>query len=196
MMFAIRRHSTLLCAALGLLALAACQTTPPPKVQAHYNKAVDFSQYQSFSLTDTPELVLYDDATARYREQFDRAIIEALEKKGYQHVASGGDLFINYRAEVDNQLESFSNAIPITPDRYGYYHSWASLYGPLPQEREGGNTRITYTGALNIDVVDREKNQAIWQGVYQKKITSDQPDDRQRLIDSAVEDVLSNLPRH
>lgn len=178
-----------------ILVLAACQSSPKPKTQSIYNKAADFSSYQTFSLTEQPELLLYDDAKP-YIEVFNRAIVAALEDKGYQYVTEGGDLFVNYRAEVDNQLESFNNAIPVTPDSTGYYHSWSSLYGPLPQEREGGNTRITYTGALNIDIVDAKHQQAVWQGVYQQKITSDSRADREAIIHKAVNEVLKTLPKH
>ncbi|MDO3384732.1 DUF4136 domain-containing protein [Gilvimarinus sp. SDUM040013] len=178
---------------LAIAVLAACQSAPKPKIESIYNKAADFSVYRTFSLTREPEMLLYDDAKP-YIAVFNTAIISAMEDKGYRHIEEGGDLFVNYRAEVDNQLESFNNAIPITPNRMGYYSSWASLYGPLPQEREGGSTRITYTGALNIDVVDAKHKQAIWQGVYQQKITSDRRDDREALIKKAAEDVLATLP--
>lgn len=159
-----------------------------------YNKAADFKHYKTFSITATPEFVLYENAEP-YVEVFNQAIIKELEKKGYAYAAEGGDLFVNYRAEVDNQLENFDNAIPITPDRFGYYRSWASLYGPLPQETEGGDTRISYIGSLNIDIVDAEHQQAVWQGVYQRKITSDSIEARRQLINDAVHGVLTSLPK-
>ena len=119
-----------------------------------------------------------------------------MKAKGYQYQQSGGDLYVNYRAEVDNELDSFNNAVPITPNRMGYCQSWSSWYsGPLTQETEGGNTRISYTGAINIDVVDWSEKRAVWQGVYQKTLVEKNAQEAEAMISKAVNDVLQSLPK-
>ena len=194
----MRRNS--FCKTTGLITvfaasilLAACQSTPAPTVKAVYDRATDFSDYRTFSITQTPEITVYGDK-APVARAFAAAIDREMSAEGYRHVETGGDLYINYRVEIDNDIEAFNNAVPITPDRTGYYRSWSSLYGPLPQEREGGTTRITYTGAANIDIVDSARKQAVWQGVYQRKLNKldeDQPDE---MIGKAVQELLSSFP--
>ncbi len=179
-------------------AIVACQSNNPrPEISHHRDKDADFSQYQTFSLTDEPEVVFFSEASSdHYRKNFDKSIIETMEAKGYQYQQSGGDLYVNYRAEVDNELDSFNNAVPITPNRMGYYQSWSSWYsGPLTQETEGGNTRISYTGAINIDVVDWSEKRAVWQGVYRKKLVEKNAQEAETMISKAVDDVLESLPK-
>lgn len=186
---------TLFALTFTILLLAGCQSTPTPEIQAQTAKDADFSQYQTFSLTDTPSIQVYGEPEP-VAQDVATAIARELTAKGYRQVDSNGDLFINFHAEIDNDVQAFNNAIPITPDRTGYYRSWASLYGPLPQEREGGTTRITYAGAINIDVVDRTANQAVWQGVYQRKLTAEDEHERTKVIDGAVKSLLFSLPHH
>lgn len=177
--------------------LLACQNNPQPKISHHEDKQADFSQYQTFSLADQPEIKFFSEASAKhYKTAFDQSIIKAMEAKGYRYQQSDGDLYVNYRAEVDNELDSFNNAIPMTPTRMGYYQSWASWYsGPLTQETEGGDTRISYTGAINIDVVDWAKKRAVWQGVYQKKLVEKDQHEAKQMIDKAITEVLASLPK-
>ncbi|MCP8897832.1 DUF4136 domain-containing protein [Gilvimarinus xylanilyticus] len=195
-MFSQLRISTVIIAVACALLLA-CQSNPRPQISHHQDKQADFSQYQSFSLADEPEIQFFSEASGKhYKSAFDQSIIAAMEAKGYQYQQSDGDLYVNYRAEVDNELDSFNNAIPITPTRMGYYQSWASWYsGPLTQETEGGNTRISYTGAINIDVVDWSEKRAVWQGVYQKKLVEKNAQEAEKMIDQAVTKVLSSLPK-
>ncbi|WP_041523705.1 DUF4136 domain-containing protein [Gilvimarinus agarilyticus] len=187
------RHSGFLFALISAFLLSACTTAPTPHIQSHADKDTDFSAYQTFSLTSSPEVSVYGEPTPFTQDMAD-AIAHELSKKGYQQVPSDGDLFINFRLEIDNDVEAFNNAVPVTPDRVGYYRSWSSLYGPLPQEREGGTTRITYTGVINIDVVDREANHAVWQGVYQRALTADDETGHSKAIEQAVKSLLFSLP--
>jgi hypothetical protein len=176
-----------------VLLLASCQSTPTPEIQTLTAKNTDFSLYQTFSLTSTPGIQVYGEPEP-VAQDVATAIARELTAKGYRQVDRNGDLFINFHAEIDNDVQAFNNAIPITPDRTGYYRSWASLYGPLPQEREGGTTRITYAGAINIDVVDRSANQAVWQGVYRRKLTAEDENEQTQVIDQAVTSLLRSLP--
>ncbi|WP_339899471.1 DUF4136 domain-containing protein [uncultured Gilvimarinus sp.] len=187
------RHTGSLIALVGALLLSACQSAPTPHIQTQAAPDADFSAYQTFSLTSSPEINVYGESQS-VAQDMAKAIAQELTKKGYQQVASDGDLFINFRLELDNDVEAFNNAIPVTPDRVGYYRSWSSLYGPLPQEREGGTTRITYTGVINIDVVDREANHAVWQGGYYRSLTADDETGQTQAIQQAVQSLLFSLP--
>jgi hypothetical protein len=182
-----RSIHTLLLVLAGWM-LASCATSPV-STTADYDRSADFSAYRTFGFfeplgTDTAgyeSLVTQTLKSATQRE---------MEARGYTYAATGADLLINFNARLAQQTRVSQTPAP-PPMYYGYRRGYYGGWGGY-----GYETRVDQyvEGTLNIDIVDAQRKQLVWEGVAVGRVTKKSQEDRQAAIRAAVAEIFSKYP--
>ena len=176
--------STVLSAAL----VAGCATTSGPKTRIDFDKAVDFSVYRTYGFpketgTDRGG---YSTLVTSY---FKNSIGTAMEARGYKYSAEHPDLLVNFYMNTRDRTETAPD-VGFSP--YGYYGYRSGLYSPWPRYED---RTVTYQiGTINVDIVDAEKKQLIWEGVSEGRVTDEIMANPKVTVNAVVTDLMRQYP--
>lgn len=174
--------------AAGALALAGCASGP--EVQTGFDRSADFGQYRTYGFvaqagTDTGEFKsiatqMLQNATARQMEQ-----------RGYVR-ADEPDLVINFKGKLEEKVDVESTPAPYYGPGWGYGGWYGAPWGGWGATEV--STRRYNVGTLIIDVVDREKRQAVFQGSISGVVTKEMQRNPEDTIARAVEGIFLQYP--
>lgn len=179
------RIASRLLAPLLLALLAGCSGI---KVNSDYDPAVDFASLRNYAWlprapegTGDPRL-----DSSLLNDRIERAIDDSLRAKGLTKVAAEqADFFVTFHIGIDQKLD-----VTTIPTTYGYYGRWGGFYG-------GTETRVDQyeQGTLLIDFVDQGKDDLLWRGSGQTRISEHRsPEDREKRVREVVEAILGQFP--
>jgi hypothetical protein len=185
------RRTELTAALLGLAVLfAGCATSRAPSTRVDYDRTADFSVYRSFGFpketgTDRGG---YSTLITSY---FKSSVTTAMEARGYKYSEEKPDLLVNFfmntreRTEIRSPLPSATG--------YGYYGYRDGLYRgwPMYEEERTVNYQI---GTINLDIVDAEKKQLIWEGVSEGRVTEEAMANPKVTVNAVVTEMMRKYP--
>jgi Domain of unknown function (DUF4136) len=180
--------STTALAAAWLLAGCASNRAPPSRID--YDRSADFSVYRTFGFpketgTDRGG---YSTLVTSY---FKSAVTTAMEARGYKYSEERPDLLVNFFMNTRERTElrpgpSFSPA-------FGYYGYRRGLYDAWPMYDD--DRTVTYkVGTLNVDIVDAEKKQLIWEGVSEGRMSSEAMANPRVTVNAVVTELMRQYP--
>ena len=174
-------------AAAALLAGCASQ----PKVLSDYDKSADFASYRTFGFmtqvgadsTEFRSLAVQTMQSAATRQ---------MELRGYTR-SDTPDLVINFTGKIEEKTDVESVPAPYYGPGWGYGGFYGAPYGGW-----GGGTQVTTrrynVGTLVMDIVDREKRQAVFQGSVSDVVTKEMMANREAAITGAVNRIFASHP--
>lgn len=184
---------------LGLLAalsLTGCAVTPT--VSTESAPGIDFGAFRTFSFISP----LSTDRAGFHTlvsQQLMFSTRRELEVRGLEFVAdpAEADLLVNFHAHVVERLRVRS-----TPDPWvgpSYWNHRRGRYDPWRgHTRWPSHSRVDVDqvseGQLNVDLVDREQNMLVWEGVAAKRLTQRTMNDLGPAMDSAIHEMFRRFP--
>lgn len=165
-------------ALLALLAAAACSTSPT--IRSHVDPRADLSQFRTFGFYEGRQ-ASYASFVARYIED---AVSDEMKSRGYQR-SNAPDLLINFHLQTEQKVR-----VQTAP---AYYGGWRVGYGwgGVPYETDVSSYK---EGTLNVDVVDRARNELVWEGVAVGRLKSKAPDNPEPVIRAVVQQIFQQYP--
>lgn len=182
------RHSVpaIATALIGAMLIAGCASTSGPKTRIDYDKAVDFSVYRTYGFpketgTDRGG---YSTLITSY---FKSSIGTAMEARGYKYSEDHPDLLVNFFMNTRDRTET-------TPDLTSDYYAYrAGIYSPFPHYPR--DRTVTYQiGTINVDIVDAEKKQLIWEGVSEGRVTEESLNNPKVTVNAVVTELMRRYP--
>lgn len=173
--------------AIAALALAACSTAP--QIKSDYSPNADFGKYRSFGFVAKPgtDRGGYESLTTQYLKS---AVQREMTARGYDFRPESPDLLVNFNARLQERVD----VSPAPPMPMGYYGYRGGYYAPWPGYGFY-NDVYTYTeGTLNVDVVDRVRNQLVWEGVAVGTVNNPDRYKTPAAIDSTVGLIFQKYP--
>lgn len=174
--------------ALALFA-SGCASVRAPNTRIDYDKSVDFSVYRTYGFpketgTDRGG---YSTLVTSY---FKSAVSAAMEARGYKYSEENPDLLVNFYMNTREHTE-------VRPTRvatgYGYYGYRYGLYSAWPLYEE--DRTVTYKiGTINVDIVDAEKKQLIWEGVAEGRVTEESLNNPKVTVNAVVTELMRRYP--
>ena len=163
-----------------------------PDVRAEYDQAADFGKYKTYNFMS--QLSPGAD-TAQFKtlamQTLQSAAAMEMEKRGYQK-SDAPDLVVNFKGKIEEKTDIESTPAPYYGAGWGY-HGW---YG-APYGGYGGSevtTRRYNVGTLVMDIVDRQKQQAVFQGGLQTTVSKEMMENREASLRQAVATIFSKYP--
>ena len=159
---------------LLIFVLSSCSSV---RVVSDYDSITDFSKYQTFAF---------------YKPGIDKAKISDLDKKRIMRqieanlkakgmiISKNPDLLVSLFTKERERIDVYNN------NYYGYgYGAWY-----------GGGTSVTSTpeGTLYIDLIDRSKNELVWQGIGKGDLIMSSIEKKEARIKEIVTKILAQYP--
>lgn len=169
---------------------AGCATTSGPKTRIDYDRAADFSVYRTYGFpketgTDRGG---YSTLVTSYLKS---AMSSQMEARGYKYSEEHPDLLVNFYMNTRERTESRPDARASVG--YGYYGYRYGLYNAWPMYDE--DRTVTYkVGTLNLDIVDAEKKQLVWEGVAEGRVSEDELQNPKVTINGVVTELMRQYP--
>lgn len=175
---------------LGVLLVAGCATTSAPNSRIDYDKKADFSVYRTFGFpketgTDRGG---YSTLVTSY---FKSSVTTAMEARGYKYTEDHPDLLVNFYMNTRERTETRSQ--PNTTLGYGYYGYRYGLYNAWPMYDE--DRTVTYkVGTINLDIVDADKKQLVWEGVSEGRVSEEAMANPKVTVNAVVTELMRQYP--
>lgn len=160
-----------------VMLLAACTTGPT--IRSHVDPTADLSRFRSFGFFSA-QGQSYASFLSRYIES---AVADEMLARGYVR-SDTPDLLINFHVQSKDKVQVTQTPTAYYGWRRGY--AWGSAHTT--------DVRQYKEGTLNIDIVDRARNQLVWEGVAVGRIQSKSMDDPQPAIKTVVAQVFERYP--
>jgi len=169
--------------------VAACATGP--QLRTDYDRSVDFTRYQTFGFA---EELGTDRAgySSLITSHFKTAVRDEMEALGYRYVEADPDLIVNFYTRVRERSEVRSR--PSMTMGVGYYGYRYGLYTAWPMYEQEVDTVHYRVGTANIDVVDAERKQLIWEGVAEGRLTRESLENPKPAIENVVHELFMQFP--
>ncbi|HLT91133.1 MAG TPA: DUF4136 domain-containing protein [Woeseiaceae bacterium] len=186
---AARRFSSFAVLVTASLVLSGCAASPD--IRTDYDRSVDFSSFETYGY---PDELGTDRAgySTLITQHFKQAVDREMQSRGYRYVEDDPDLLVNFFANVRDVTRLRSR--PNLWVSYGYYGYRYGLYSAWPLYASGTDTVHYRVGTANIDIVDAERRQLIWEGVAEGKLTREVLEDPQPAIEAVVAELFSRFP--
>jgi hypothetical protein len=167
---------------LSLLLLFIASSCSSVRVNADYDKNVDFAPYKTFafhkSSIDKVEISDLD------KKRILRSIDEVMTARGFTK-SETPDLLVSFFTKEREQVN-------VNQFNAGWGYGWGYGWNPYLW---GGNTSVSrYTeGTLYIDIIDAKKKELIWQGDGEGVLTKD-TNKKDEKIKEFVSKILEQYP--
>jgi len=161
-----------------LLAIVAVSCSAPMKIYTTVDKTIDFSSYKTFNFYDIREEHLLA-----------MAIELELGYKGIKKVTENPDLLVNLYSSINRR-----DVTTVNQSAVGYYGA-ATPYGMgvgISVSPPSSYASTYTTGTVTFDLVDRQENKLILEGIATIDATDN--DDADRMINYTVKDVFKDIP--
>jgi len=173
------------------ITLAGCATGPT--VRTDFDDSADFGAYETFGWA--PELGTdrggYSTITTNY---FKNSVRDEMEALGYRYTEVDPDLLVNFYTRIRERTTTYTTPRPVTTLGTGYYGYRYGLYTAWPLYAPEVETVHYQVGTANVDVVDADARQLIWEGVAEGRLTEEALENPAEAIENAVEDMFAEFP--
>lgn len=172
------------------LLAAGCATNRGPATRIDYDRTADFSVYRTYGFpketgTDRGG---YSTLMTSYLKS---AVSAQMEARGYKYSEERPDLLVNFFTNTRERTELRPS--PRASLGYGYYGYRYGLYSAWPLYDE--DRTVTYKiGTLNIDIVDAEKKQLVWEGVAEGRVSDESMENPKATINAVVTELMRQYP--
>jgi hypothetical protein len=181
-----------LVAALAAVAALVTGCASGPDVRGDYDRAADFGKYKTYNF-----LTVEGGDGAEFKsigqQMMQQAATREMEARGYVK-SDNPDLVINFKGKLEEKTDIQSTPAPYYGPGWGYGGWRGAPYGVYGYGGTEVTTRRYNVGTLVMDVIDREKRQAVYQGGIEGVVTSKMMQDRQGSIDNAVTAIFAKYP--
>ena len=185
-----RNHLRFVAVLVAAAALTGCASGPD--VRGDYDRSADFSKYKTYNFlaekgADGTEF------KSIAQQMIQDAAAREMEARGYVK-AQDPDLLLNFKGKLEEKTDIQSTPAPYYGPSFGYRGWYGAPYGAYGYGATEVSTRRYNVGTLVMDVIDREKRQAVFQGGLEDVVTSKMMQDKQGTLTNAVAAIFSQYP--
>ena len=173
---------------LGIVAiLAACASGPT--IISNSSPDFDLASYQTFSFMRPLGTDRSGARTLLSQHLMDAATRE-LEMRGLREVDARGDLLVNFVVSTRETISTRPSSGMSMHHGRGRYGTWGGYSMSMSTTEVVQRTE----GTLAVDVVDRARNQLVWEGAATGRVTDSTRQNLEENIHNAIADIFAQFP--
>ena len=182
------RRNTLLSALLIVAAVSAACSSGPRIIT---NSAPDFSvaNYQTFGFFQ-PLGTDRGNVQSLESKQLIASATRELEMAGLRRDDANPDLLVNFVISTRETLQTRPSSSVGVHHGMGRYGTWGGYSMGMSTTEVVQRTE----GTLGVDLVDRARNQLVWEGAATARVTDSMRENRDQVLDSAIADIFAQFP--
>jgi hypothetical protein len=183
-------HPIRLAAIVVAAALVGGCASSGPDVRADFDPSADFGKYRTYGFL-APQSTNATEFKSIATQILQSAAAREMEARGYTR-SDTPDLAINFKGKLEEKTDIESTPAPYYGPSYGYRGWYGAPYGGM------GGTEVTTrhykVGTLVMDIIDREKRQAVYQGGYEDVVSKKMLENREATLNAAVATMFAKYP--
>ncbi|MBA4739172.1 MAG: DUF4136 domain-containing protein [Flavobacteriaceae bacterium] len=155
------------------------------RVSSDYNEEINFTEFKTYAFSKSGiDKVEINDID---KKRILRAIDVELYNKGYRKSSIEPDFLINFFTKTNKKIDYYPS---------NNYYGYAVPYGGMGHYASSWylNSFSYNEGVLFIDIIERNKNELVWQGIGKGYIYNDKPDNKNEKIKAMVNKILLQFP--
>lgn len=169
-----------------LVVLAGCQT--PIRAGSDYDRAASFSSFRNFTIMQREHRQITNPLAVQRTQD---AIRRNLQSRGFNYVSdpAQADFTVDFTLGARERTDITTYPAPWGPGWYGGPGWWGRPYW--------GNSidvRQFQEGTLSVDVFDDRSRRPVWHGWARKRLSQNDIERSEPLINEAVARVLEEFP--
>lgn len=170
--------------------LAGCASSP--KLRSDYDRGADFGAYQTYNYMDRSSQDSYQSLFSKYMME---AIDVEMTSRGYVK-SDNPDLLVNFNALLQDKTKVTTTPSSTPMMAGGYYGYRRGYYGAWGGYGYGTETHVSqYTeGTFNIDLIDANRKQLVWEGVGIGRVTDDTFENLEQKVREGVPQFFAMYP--
>jgi hypothetical protein len=174
---------------VGLIAALMSACASGPRVVTNSDPAVDWTQFRTFGFFQPLGTDMYAIRSITSNQLIESATRE-MEMAGFTLSESNPDLLINFVISTRETIQtrpSTSASMHHGRSRYRTWSGWSV---------HGSTTEVVQRteGTLGVDIVDRARNQLIWEGAASQRVTDSTRRNQAEVLDAAITRVFAEFP--
>jgi len=173
-------------AAIAVVTLLVSACASGPDVRADYDKAADFGKYRTYGFVTGGA----QEFKSLGQQLAQAAAAREMESRGYTK-SDNPDLVLAFKGRLEEKTDIESTPAPMYGPGWGYRGWYGAPYGYSGSEV---STRRYNVGTLVMDVIDREKRQAVFRGGIEGVVSKEMLANKQAAIEQAVAHIFSKYP--
>ena len=175
--------------ALALVAISLASCSSGPRIITNSDPTVDWTQYRTFGFFQT---LGTDRNTVRtiISTQLIESTKREMEAAGFTFAESNPDLLINFVVTTRETLQTRPTTNASMHHSRGRYNTWSGWSAGMSTTEVVQRTE----GTLAVDIVDRARNQLVWEGAATQRVTDSMRDNQNEVLDAAIAEVFAQFP--
>jgi hypothetical protein len=162
-------------------------------VRTDWDRAIDFSQFESFALLENSETAINRLIDGRIRA----AIIEEITSKGLRQLekVEGADLAIGFQVATENRRSYRTVSSGWRANGYRHRRGGPGWHDQATTVTTRTRVREYTVGALVLAIFDGKSKELVWEGSGSQRLdSSGGPEQSEQRIHNAVQQILREFP--
>jgi hypothetical protein len=162
-------------------------------VRTDWDRAIDFSQFESFALLENSETAINRLIDGRIRA----AIIEEITSKGLRQLekVEGADLAIGFQVATENRRSYRTVSSGWRANGYRHRRGRPGWHDQTTTVTTRTRVREYTVGALVLAIFDGKSKELVWEGSGSQRLdSSGGPEQSEQRIHNAVQQILREFP--
>jgi hypothetical protein len=178
------------------IVIAGCSTTS--SIITDYDRDAQFNDYKTFYWADEFKMKKQNGGedplfyNSLIQTRLKNAIEKQMKARGYELSEETPDLLVNASVQMEEDRSGGSYGAPYlypySPFHPGFGHSFGHFYGYYGTR--GTSTSTHMAGAIVVQLIDRSREQLVWQG-YAPDILHTDTENKRKELNSAIVDIFS-----
>ena len=181
MKFTVLRDAVRATALAAIALLAAC--VAGPEIRVSQDPAVDFDSFQTFGFAPAGAA----GGASMLNRRLSAASIREFQARGMDFVSNNPDLLVSFYTNIRSGIDTRNRPMVMMPVRnYGSWAGYRAYIAPGDPITEG---------TLAVHVVDRRRNQLVWEGIAQDRVTQSMQDNPDETVNALITAIFADFPR-
>ena len=113
-----------------------------------------------------------------------------MQAAGFALSESDPDLLINFVVSTRETLQTRPSTSASMHHGRGRYGTWSGWSAGMSTTEVVQRTE----GTLGVDIVDRERNQLVWEGAATQRVTESTRRNQEQVLDEAIAEIFARFP--
>jgi hypothetical protein len=118
------------------------------------------------------------------------SVTREMQAAGFARADSNPDLLINFVVSTRETLQTRPSTSVNMHHSRGRYSTWNGWSAGMSTTEVVQRTE----GTLAVDIVDRERNQLVWEGAATGRVSNNTRQNQEAVLDQAIADIFTKFP--
>jgi len=170
-------------------AIVAAGCASGPNIITNSDPAADWSSFRTFGFFDPLGTDRGNVRSIMSNQLIDSATRE-MQAAGFTLSESNPDLMINFVVSTRETLQTRPSTSASMHHSRGRYNTWSGWSASASTTEVVQRTE----GTLAVDIVDRARNQLVWEGAATQRVTDSTRQNQDQVLDVAITDIFAQFP--